>query len=44
MKIYNAEIYTMESDLPIKKGYIEIENGIIKAVSQGEPSYRSSDH
>lgn len=38
MKIYNAEIYTMESDLPIKKGYIEIENGIIKAVSQGEPS------
>lgn len=37
MKIYNAEIYTMNSSSPIKKGYIEIENGIIKAVEQGVP-------
>lgn len=38
MKIYNAEIYTMTSDEPIKKGYIEIENGIITAVEEGLPA------
>lgn len=37
MIIYNAEIYTMNDDREIINGYVEIENGKIKAVSRGNP-------
>lgn len=42
LKIYNAEIYTMNSDI-IKKGWIEITDGKISAVCEGAPDSVSED-
>ena len=37
MKIFNAEIYTMDADGVIENGWIELEDGRIKAVASGAP-------
>lgn len=43
MLIYNAEIHTMDSDETIENGWLEIEDGIIKAVEKGTPNYIPDD-
>lgn len=44
MKLYNCRIYTMnDSKTVIEKGYIEFENGVISAVSEGAPSEVSGE-
>ena len=43
MKIYNAEIYTMDAEGVIENGWIELEDGRIKAVGSGAPDTVSAD-
>lgn len=39
MFIYNAKILTMKADNVIENGYVEIENGKIVSLGEGNPEY-----